>query len=257
MKKIIFVLAFIASSIFAYSQNVIRGEYFIDAETGFGNGIPFAIAVPDTDITQTLNIPYSNFSTPGYHYVFIRILDANGNWSITKRKLVEADEKISALNLINIEYFFGVDNGFGINNAMQLVPSSDSTWTFNIPFNQIPSTWTTNDKLFLRVQDSTGGKWSITTRVDTSNLSTVGIDELTKLSGVTVYPNPFFDELNLILKNVDVANVKLYTIEGKLLFDKTINQTASIDTKFLSSGLYVLRVISKDKKIFSIKIVKK
>ena len=256
MKKIILALVFIISSISGYSQNIIHGEYFIDAETGFGNGTLFTISLPDSDITQSFNIPYGSFPSPGYHYIFIRTLDANGNWSITKRKLVEADENIGLLNVINIEYFFDVDNGFSNNNSTQLVASTDSTWTFNIPYNQLPVTWTPNDTLFLRVQDSIRGNWSITTMIDSLNLTMVGIDELTQLSGVSVYPNPFSDELNLILKHTDVVNVKLYNVSGELIFDKSINQSAKFDTKILSSGTYLIYVKSSNGKAYSTKILK-
>lgn len=256
MKKIIFILALIATSLSSYSQNVIHGEYFIDAETGFGNGTPFTISLPDSDITQSYNIPYGSFPSPGYHYIFIRTLDVNGNWSITKRKLVEADENNGLLSVINIEYFFDVDNGFGSNNSTQLVASTDSTWTFNIPYNQIPATWTTNDTLFLRVQDSIRSNWSITTMIDSLNFTMVGIDELIQLTGVAVFPNPFSDELNLILEKSDMVDVKLYNISGELIFGKSIYQSAKFDTKFLSTGVYLLYVSSKNGKTYSTKILK-
>src|ERR1035438_5583852 len=91
MKKAILCFVFIIFMINAYSQNVIQGEYFIDSDPGFGSATPFTISPQDTDITQAFTIPDSAFPNPGYHCVYFRTLDANGNWSITGRRIVEAD----------------------------------------------------------------------------------------------------------------------------------------------------------------------
>ncbi|MCC7232974.1 MAG: T9SS type A sorting domain-containing protein [Bacteroidia bacterium] len=256
MRNIFFIIVCLVTAFSANAQNVIHGEYFIDADPGFGNGSPIIISLPDTDITESLTIPYNSFISPGYHYVYFRTLNASGDWSFTSRKLVEAEEDIGLLSIINIEYFFDADNGFGNNGSTQLIAASDSTWTFNIPYNQVPVTWTANDTLFVRVLDSERGSWSITAMIDSLNLTTGGLDDLMQQMGVSVYPSPFSDELNLILKNPEAVNARIYNVDGGLVFDKIINQSVHINTANLPSGAYIIQVNSGKTKVFNSIILK-
>lgn len=62
---------------------------------------------------------------------------------------------------------------------------------------------------------------------------------------ITVYPNPVSDYLNIKIKDVSVDyNVKLNTIDGKLLFES--NNSSKINMSKLSKGLYLL-IISTEK----------
>lgn len=256
MKKIIVLFAFIAIVINASSQNVIRGEYFIDADPGFGSATPFVISLPDSDITQAINIPYSAFPAPGYHYVYIRTMDANGSWNLTAKRIVEADDNPYSLNVIKVEYFFDVDNGFESNAFKQVTASGDSTWNFNIPFNQLPLTWTLNDTLFLRVQDSAGTSWSLTTMIDSLNFTMVGINELTEATGVIIYPNPFVNEIMVSEKNNQKMRLALYSESGQLIFDKVIKHPTKINTELLAPGAYIIFVRTDDQKIYRSVVIK-
>ncbi|HKR05985.1 MAG TPA: T9SS type A sorting domain-containing protein [Bacteroidia bacterium] len=255
MKKIIFCFAFIAATLIAHSQNVIHGEYFIDSEPGFGNGTPFIIT-PDSDITQAISIPYSAFSNPGYHYVFMRTLDANGNWSITGRRRIEADENINSLSVIKVEYFFDVDNGFGNNSFVLVNPSTDSTWNFDIPYNQLPVTWTPNDTLFLRVQDSVKTNWSITTMIDSLNFTMVGINELAEVSGLSVYPNPFSNELTVTVKGKEKVQIAVLNEAGQVMSGCMVEQSAKINTEHYAAGTYTIYIWDKNHKRYGSKIIK-
>jgi hypothetical protein len=255
MKKIIFCFAFIAATLIARSQNIIHGEYFIDSEPGFGNATPFIIT-PDSDITQAISIPYSAFPNPGYHFVFMRTLDANGNWSLTARRRVEVDENINSLSVIKVEYFFDVDNGFGNNSFMMVTPSTDSTWNFDIPYNQLPLTWTPNDTLFLRVQDSIKTNWSITTMIDSLNFTMVGINELTEVSGLSVYPTPFSNELTVSVKDNEKVRIALLNEAGQVISEKMIERSAKINTEHYVAGVYTIWMWDKKHKCYGSRIIK-
>jgi hypothetical protein len=256
MKKQIMLIAFAAIAINAFSQNVIRGEYFIDSDPGFGSATGFLIAIPDSDFTQAITIPYASFPGPGYHNVFLRTLDSNGSWSHTSRSFVEVDENSNLAEVIKVEYFFNKDYGFGNNSFVMIDASPDGTWNFNIPFDQLPSEWKANDTLSIRVQEGTNNNWSQTTLIDSINLILVGINELEEISGVSVFPNPFTDEINVSFKNEGNLRIVLYRDNGQLILDKQLEKSGLINSQFLTPGVYIVVIYSDNQKLYGTKIAK-
>lgn len=245
MKKIILFLIIVIAVLNSDAQNVIRGEYFIDADPGFGNATPFVITAPAPDITQLITIPYNSFSTPGYHFVYTRVQDADGSWSVTTRKHIEADESPFTLNTIQVEYFFDSDAGFGNNLSVALIPATDSTWTFDIPFNQLP--FVTNDTLFLRVLDNPKSSWSITTLVDSLNIVVTGVDEFNE-AVFSMYPNPVNTTIHLQFKNNTPFNYTIFNAIGKeYAMENRADYYSEIDVHDLMPGIYFLKIISSDK----------
>ncbi len=62
--------------------------------------------------------------------------------------------------MINGEYFFRIDNGFGNCSSITFTtPAADGSFSFNIPISQIPAG---ADTLFVRVRDDIENRWSIT-----------------------------------------------------------------------------------------------
>ncbi len=256
MKKLIVLIAFVAIAICAFSQNIIRGEYFVDSDPGFGKATGFSVSHPDSGFSQTITIPYASFSGPGYHNLFLRTQDSNGNWSQTTRNFVEADGSTNMSEINKVEYFFNTDNGFGNNSFVQLDASPDNTWNFIIPFDLIPTNWKPNDTLSLRVQDNTNNLWSQTSFIDSLNFVMVGINVLEQFTGVSVFPNPFFDEISIASKNEGNLRLVLYNNTGMLLMDKNIVGNDKLDTRLLAPGVYVIVIYADKQKIFGSKIVK-
>jgi hypothetical protein len=89
--------------------NTVALEWFIDTDPGFGeaNGLP----VP----AGTSAVGYINpgNTAPGVHTLYVRALDASGQWSHTHSIdfLTIAPEKTA--NVTAVEYFFDTDPGFG------------------------------------------------------------------------------------------------------------------------------------------------
>ena len=256
MKNPFIFFALALTAINAFSQNIIKGEYFIDSDPGFGSATEFLIALPDSDLTQSIVIPYESLPGPGYHNLYTRTQDSNGNWSHTSRSFVDVAENADLAGIIKVEYFFNRDNGFGNNPFVIINASPDSTWNFNIPFDQLLSEWKTNDTLSLRVQESTKSNWSLTTLIDSLNFIMVGIKELEEISGVSVFPNPFSNEINVMLKTIDKVQLVLYNNVGQRFLDKQIKQSEVIDTKFLTPGVYIMVIYSDKQKLYATKIVK-
>ena len=139
-------------------NNIESGEYFIDADPGFGAANAITISTPDTAVLQKFTAVLAGLS-PGYHKLYARFKDSYGNWSLTFRRNIEV--YVSDTNYVmQAEYFFSEDKGYG-NCATTILttPAVDGTFSFNIPLNEIP---VGADTLFIRVKDSSENKWSLT-----------------------------------------------------------------------------------------------
>ncbi len=68
------------------------------------------------------------------------------------------------------------------------------------------------------------------------------------ISNVSVYPNPFEEEINIFIENSispKGISIFLYSSLGKLLYSKVVqktNKTVTIDTPNLNSGFYILQL---------------
>lgn len=69
-----------------------------------------------------------------------------------------------------------------------------------------------------------------------------------------IYPNPFLNEVRLELLNAEIKDVHVYNLRGTLLLN--IKMTSSIDLPDLPSGIYIIRVMTKDGRSFLKKILK-
>jgi minor extracellular serine protease Vpr len=75
-----------------------------------------------------------------------------------------------------------------------------------------------------------------------------GVDEVNENSIFTVFPNPFNGELNIQFSElVNIANVEVYDISGRQVYNKIINNTSSdqpevLKLENLSTGMYNLRI---------------
>jgi hypothetical protein len=139
------------------SQRMITGaEYFLDSDPGFGLGTP--IAMNGNLVDQTYVVDVSQLA-PGFHTLYMRVRDQQGNWSLThtcafyKGLNTAASQRV----ITGAEYFLNSDPGFGrgISIAMNgnLVDES-----YLIDVTQLNPGFHT---LYMRVRDQQG-KWSLT-----------------------------------------------------------------------------------------------
>jgi hypothetical protein len=148
----------------AAKTTIVRGEYFIDVDPGYGNGKPITIVAPDSVVLQSFVAATAGLST-GYHKLYGRVLDNNRKWSLTFRRNIEI-YKSDTPYITKAEYFFTTDKGFGNCTSVVFATSSvDGSFSFNIPLNEIT---TVADTLFIRVQDNSRNRWSITQIKDIS-----------------------------------------------------------------------------------------
>ncbi|HYM92744.1 MAG TPA: kelch repeat-containing protein [Chitinophagaceae bacterium] len=144
----------------ANAPNITKAEYFFDTDPGFGNGtdIPVSSGTIISNVSFTANI---NLISTGIHQVFVRVKDANSNWSISNRTFFYKypGSPTSVPNIIKAEYFFDNDPGFGNGTAITITPGVQ---ILNQVFSGNTSSLNSGThRLFIRVQDA-NGNWSIT-----------------------------------------------------------------------------------------------
>jgi hypothetical protein len=145
--------------------NITRLEYYIDNDPGQGNGtlIPTSANTDIQDIVFGFN---PSVLTAGVHRLYVRALDAAGNWSLTNTLLFykpydpgNAPTLPPVPGLVRVEYYLDNDPGFG--NATELVITGgtdvqDAIISIN------PTLLTTGvHRLYVRARDA-NGNWSLT-----------------------------------------------------------------------------------------------
>lgn len=97
----------------AHAQNIIRGEYFIDLDQGFGQNIAFEITDDDEVANLDLTIDLDGYA-PGIHTIGIRTYNDSARWSLTNFSKAVITEPPPPLDeLVEVEYFLDQDPGFG------------------------------------------------------------------------------------------------------------------------------------------------
>ena len=142
-------------------QVINHGEYFFDTDPGLGNGIaiPSFTASDSVDLNFTVN---TAGLSEGYHKVYIRLKDDNGEWGIYSGRtihIISSNPPASAvLNIIAAEYFFDTDPGYGTGIALPFFAVNDSIdLNFTINTTGLSEGY---HKLYIRLKNDTG-EWGI------------------------------------------------------------------------------------------------
>ena len=80
-----------------------------------------------------------------------------------------------------------------------------------------------------------------------------------KTTGITVFPNPFFENLTMESpsEHIDIINIQIYNTIGSLLVNTTLfpNEKIMLDVSSLPNGIYILKATSSSLSSFQ-KIIK-
>ena len=160
MKYFILIsLIFIKLSV-AAAQNVVQAEYFIDNDAGVGNNTAVNLANPAADGTYNINLNLAGQSI-GYHKIYIRTKDSDGNWSLTSRRNIEITSSGFSKKITGGEYFFDNDPGFSLATAVSISPQDSLILqNFAAATAALPVGY---HKLYIRLRDS-DGNWSLSAR---------------------------------------------------------------------------------------------
>lgn len=132
MKRFCFLL-FWAGSISVLAQpNIIRIEYFIDADPGRGNGTSIITASQSINILE--NIATASLSE-GFHVFSVRAEDQNGVWGLPESKpfFVSQSSSVSQNDIVAMEYFIDADPGRGSGVDIPITPAINLDILENVP----------------------------------------------------------------------------------------------------------------------------
>ena len=168
----------------AQNADVVRGEYWIDTDAGFGNEIAFSPAlVPGADVTASITVPTSGLTT-GFHVLGYRTLDDNGHWSLTNLRSLYVTDTSSTI-VVRGEYWIDTDDGVGLGTPFSppLVPGADiADVLVDLPTAGLDQGF---HVLGYRTLDARGG-WSLT------NTRTIYVADSS--SGVVTRAESFWDD---------------------------------------------------------------
>ena len=142
----------------AHAQNIIRGEYFIDLDQGFGKNIPFEIADDNEVANLDLTIDLDGY-VPGTHTIGIRTYNDSARWSLTNFSKAVITEPPPALDeLVEVEYFLNQDPYFDEGLTAWTGNSLEEPITFEP---DLSAAVVGVNTLFIRSRTS-DGRWSLT-----------------------------------------------------------------------------------------------
>ena len=94
-------------------------------------------------------------------------------------------------------------------------------------------------------------------RIQEIKTSTLSVQEVTPLSNLTVYPNPFQDFLTIQTKEDNLTSVQLIDLNGRVIKQETISgESYQLNLDTLPQAVYILEITSEKGKQ-SVKVVKK
>jgi hypothetical protein len=170
MKNILFIAVLLLFNAITAAQNVVQAEYFIDADAGVGKNTLITLNNPQADGNYNLNINLTGLAI-GYHKLYIRTKDSDGNWSFTARRNIEITSSNAVKKIIVGEYFFDTDPGVRSAASITVTPQdSVILQNFTAATNSLSVGY---HKLYIRLKDN-DGNWSLTARrnVEVTNAST-------------------------------------------------------------------------------------
>ena len=214
-------LIYITSS--STNSNISTAEYFFDNDPGKGNGISVSISSGSSiDIAKTIATSSLNV---GIHFLYFRVKNADGLWSLTDSKLLYITDIASSGNITAAEYFFDNDPGIGSANSLSVTAGDTVNISSSISVSSISSGL---HYLFVRVKDA-NGKWSLTNTQLLFKSEEIGGNQITNAEY-------FFDT------DPGLGNANSITITS----GDTINLTTIVNTTGLSAGVHNLYIRVKN-----------
>jgi len=138
-------------------SDITAMEYYFDTDPGYGSGTQITIS-PDTEINDKVaSISVAGLSK-GVHTLFVRSKNELGEWSLSNTKTILIANPKVVTDIVDIEYYFDTDPGYGMGTAISLTELPDIMDLNSIV--SVASLSTGIHHLFVRSKNSSG-KWSL------------------------------------------------------------------------------------------------
>jgi len=205
------------------NTNITAAEYFYDTDPGLGSGTSVSLTSGAT-VDFNKSISTSGISAV-IHFLYFRVKNADGLWSLTDSKLMYITESSTINNIVAAEYFFDNDPGFGNAAALSVLAGDTVNISSTISISALSSGL---HYLNVRVKNA-DGIWSLTTNqllFKSENIS----------NGQIVSAEYFYDT------DPGYGNANDITISA----EDTVNFTSLLATTGLSTGIHYLNVRVKN-----------
>jgi hypothetical protein len=84
---------------------------------------------------------------------------------------------------------------------------------------------------------------------DTCNINFVNTETIDELLIPKIYPNPFSQKLSISFENPvfgEKHEIMIKALDGRVVYEETLNSDISLDLSFLSKGIYLLVLTNRD-----------
>ena len=123
--------SFLVSNGSGSGAQLVQGEYFFDADPGFGKGTQ--LILNNASLDSSFNFSVSALS-PGVHTVYVRLKNNSNNWSFTYQSNFVVSTGTTGAPLVkSLEYFLDADSGVNRNTLISLVDTVSLDTTLSIP----------------------------------------------------------------------------------------------------------------------------
>jgi hypothetical protein len=97
-----------------------------------------------------------------------------------------------------------------------------------------------------------------TIAIDLTNV-VLGINDIKNQVSISVFPNPFTDNVTIDARNIQLKNIEIYNVLGARVMNITrnIGTQTSIDTSNLTSGVYLLRATDTKNNVTTKKLIRR
>jgi hypothetical protein len=164
-----------------WKKEIVRLEYFIDNDPGFGAGTPVVTGEYE-DVDVSVFIPLNDV-WPGVHEISFRALDVRGYWSHTHSislMVIDNPNLGGMSDVVELEWFIDDDPGFGAANAVAIARDVSINERFFVDVTGLPEGLHT---LYIRARNSRE-QWGHTHGIDIYNS---GIPQFRETKDITAF----------------------------------------------------------------------
>ena len=230
-------------------SDIVKAEYFIDDDPGFGNGTAIPVTAPGTQITLTFNVNTEEESQ-GLHNIIIRACNELGNWSICAQQVFFLFNELPPFSIpvTRVEYYIDEDPGEGNGTALNF-PQNKS----NVTLDYIASMSGLDEGdhiMYIRSKDLYE-RWGPTYMHAFTVLPPNSINHQI-INWFKIYPNPASGCFNIELQDAQLIPVimTITDLSGKMVYNKQLTKLSTPVQVDLPKGLYMISLKS-DRRQFS------